>query len=88
MANDLHPDPLTRRTVHLCVGHAAAVLARRPLAHALADRVLPVVIGLASRHAERTVFTRFPRSTRRRRRPGLRTTSDVPRRQKKRVPRG
>jgi hypothetical protein len=58
MGDQLLPLPLTGRSVHLCVGHAADFFCRRSLADAM-DRVLPVAAALANRHPERTVFTRF-----------------------------
>ena len=59
MANDLHPEPLTPRTVHLCVDMQRLFSRDGPWPTPWMDRVLPVVIDLASRYAERTVFTRF-----------------------------
>ena len=59
MADDLHPYPLTRRTVHLCVDMQRLFSTEGPWPTPWMDRVLPVVTELASRHPERTVFTRF-----------------------------
>ena len=59
MANDLHPAPLTPRTVHLCVDMQRLFSTEGPWPTPWMDRVLPVVIDLASRYPERTVFTRF-----------------------------
>src|SRR3954463_6160485 len=59
VADDLHPYPLTRRTIHLCVDMQRLFSADGPWPTPWLDRVLPVVTELASRHPERTVFTRF-----------------------------
>jgi nicotinamidase-related amidase len=59
VADDLHPYPLTRRTVHLCVDMQRLFSTEGPWPTPWMDRVLPVVTELASRHPERTVFTRF-----------------------------
>jgi nicotinamidase-related amidase len=59
VADDLHPYPLTRRTIHLCVDMQRLFSATGPWPTPWLDRVLPVVTELASRHPERTVFTRF-----------------------------
>jgi nicotinamidase-related amidase len=59
VAEHLHPYPLTRRTVHLCVDMQRLFSAEGPWPTPWMDRVLPVVAELASRHPERTVFTRF-----------------------------
>lgn len=59
MADDLHPSPLTERTVHLCVDMQRIFSSEGPWATPWMDRVLPVVTALAERFPERTVFTRF-----------------------------
>ena len=59
VADDLHPYPLTRRTVHLCVDMQRLFSTEGPWPTPWMDRVLPVVAELAGRHPERTVFTRF-----------------------------
>ena len=59
MTDDLHPFPLTRRTIHLCVDMQRLFSAEGPWPTPWMHRVLPIVTELASRHPERTVFTRF-----------------------------
>lgn len=59
MADGLHPYPLTARTVHLCVDMQRLFSSAGPWPTPWLDRVLPVVSELASRHPERTIFTRF-----------------------------
>ena len=59
VADDLHPYPLTRRTIHLCVDMQRLFSAEGPWPTPWMDRVLPVVTELAHCHPERTVFTRF-----------------------------
>jgi|SRR5689334_10228170 len=59
MADDLHPHPLTSRTVHLCVDMQRLFSAEGPWPTPWMPRVLPTVTALANRHPERTVFTRF-----------------------------
>ena len=59
MADDLHPYPLTPRTVHLCVDMQRVFSAEGVWPTPWMDRVLPVVAELAGRYPERTVFTRF-----------------------------
>jgi nicotinamidase-related amidase len=59
VAGDLHPFPLTRRTIHLCVDMQRLFSAEGPWPTPWMHRVLPIVTELASRHPERTVFTRF-----------------------------
>jgi len=48
LANDLHPEPLTPRTVHLCVDMQRLFSRDGPWPTPWMDRVLPVVIDLAS----------------------------------------
>jgi nicotinamidase-related amidase len=57
MGDQLLPLPLTERSVHLCVDMQRIFSAEGPWPWM--DRVLPVAAALASRHPERTVFTRF-----------------------------
>jgi nicotinamidase-related amidase len=59
VADDLHPFPLTRRTVHLCVDMQRLFSVEGPWPTPWMHRVLPIVTALANRHPERTVFTRF-----------------------------
>jgi nicotinamidase-related amidase len=65
MALDLLPfGPLTPRSVHLCVDMQRLFLAETPWHTPWAERVLPIVVRIAERHPDRTIFTRFipPRS--------------------------
>jgi nicotinamidase-related amidase len=57
--DQLLPLPLTDRSVHLCVDMQQIFSAEGPWPTPWMDRVLPVAAALASRHPERTVFTRF-----------------------------
>jgi nicotinamidase-related amidase len=59
VADQLHNYPLTRRTIHLCVDMQRLFSAEGPWPTPWMDRVLPVVTELASRHPDRTIFTRF-----------------------------
>jgi nicotinamidase-related amidase len=59
LADHLHAYPLTARTLHLCVDMQRLFSKEGPWPTPWLDRVLPVVTRLASRHPERTVFTRF-----------------------------
>ena len=59
MGDRLLPLPLTGRSVHLCVDMQRIFSAEGPWPTPWMDRVLPVAAALASRHPERTVFTRF-----------------------------
>ena len=59
MSDHLVPIPLTERSVHLCVDMQRLFSAGGPWPTPWMDKVLPVVAALASRHPERTVFTRF-----------------------------
>jgi nicotinamidase-related amidase len=59
LADNLHPYPLTSRTVHLCVDMQRLFSAEGPWPTPWMDRVLPVIAALAGRHPERTIFTRF-----------------------------
>jgi len=58
MASGLQ-EPLTGRTVHLCVDMQRIFASEGIWAAPWMDRVLPVVTKLAERHPDRTVFTRF-----------------------------
>jgi len=64
MADRLLPIPLTEKTVHLCIDMQRLFSSEGPWATPWMERVLPVVVEIASRFPERTVFTRFitPRS--------------------------
>ncbi len=67
MASELLPfGPLTRRSLHLCVDMQMLFMADTPWRTPWAERVLPIVAGIAARHPDRTIFTRFipPRSPR------------------------
>jgi nicotinamidase-related amidase len=59
MGDRLLPLPLTERSVHLCVDMQRIFSAEGPWPTPWMDKVLPVAAALASRHPERTVFTRF-----------------------------
>ena len=59
MGDQLLPLPLTERSVHLCVDMQRIFSAEGPWPTPWMERVLPVATALASRHPERTVFTRF-----------------------------
>jgi len=59
MSDHLLPIPLTERSVHLCVDMQRLFSADGPWTTPWMDKVLPVVVTLASRHPERTIFTRF-----------------------------
>ena len=59
MSDHLLPIPLTERSVHLCVDMQRLFSADGPWPTPWTDKVLPVAAVLASRHPERTVFTRF-----------------------------
>jgi nicotinamidase-related amidase len=59
MSDHLLPVPLTERSVHLCVDMQRLFSADGPWPTPWMDKVLPVVVALASRHPERTIFTRF-----------------------------
>ena len=61
MSDHLLPIPLTERSVHLCVDMQRLFSADGPWPTPWMDKVLPVVVALASRHPERTIFTRFIR---------------------------
>lgn len=51
--------PLGAKSLHVCVDMQAVFLPGSPWANPWMERVLPAVQELASRHADRTVFTRF-----------------------------
>jgi nicotinamidase-related amidase len=59
MAGGLHSFGLTPRTVHLCVDMQRIFSAEGVWATPWMERVLPVVLELAGRYPERTIFTRF-----------------------------
>src|SRR5215203_2816804 len=59
MADKLLPIPLTEKTVHLCIDMQRLFSSEGPWATPWMERVLPVVVEIASRFPERTVFTRF-----------------------------
>jgi len=51
--------PLTARSVHLCIDMQLVFAEPTPWHTPWMGRVLPAIEEIASRHAERTVFTRF-----------------------------
>ena len=59
MGDQLLPLPLTERSVHLCVDMQRIFSAEGPWPTPWMDKVLLAAAALASRHTERTVFTRF-----------------------------
>jgi nicotinamidase-related amidase len=59
MAAELLAAPLTRKTVHLCVDMQNLFGADGPWPTPWMANVLPVVLEIAKRFPERTVFTRF-----------------------------
>ena len=52
-------EPLTARSVHLCVDMQRLFAADGPWPTPWMERVLPVIMRIAERFPERTVFTRF-----------------------------
>jgi nicotinamidase-related amidase len=58
MADDLH-GPLTERTMHLCIDMQRIFSSGGQWATPWMGRVLPVVVAVAQRFPERTIFTRF-----------------------------
>jgi nicotinamidase-related amidase len=67
----LLPFPLTERSIHVCLDMQRIFSAEGPWPTPWMDRVLPVVAGLATRHPERTVFTRFISPERPEQMPGM-----------------
>ena len=59
MGDQLLPFPLTERSVHLFVDMQRIFSVEGPWPTPWMNRVLPVAATLASRHPDRTVFTRF-----------------------------
>jgi nicotinamidase-related amidase len=59
MGDHLLPLPLTERSVHLCVDTQRIFSTEGLWPTPWMDRVLPIAAPLASRHPERTIFTRF-----------------------------
>ena len=59
MAAGLLPEPLTSRTVHLCIDMQNLFAPGGPWPTPWMERVLPIVVEIAARFPERTVFTRF-----------------------------
>jgi nicotinamidase-related amidase len=51
--------PLDRRAAHLCIDMQRLFAEGTPWHVSWMPRVLPCVLAIASRHAERTIFTRF-----------------------------
>ena len=71
MSDQLLPLPLTERSVHLCVDMQRIFSVEGPWPALRMDKVLPVTAALASRHPERTVFTRFIPPARPEQMPGM-----------------
>src|SRR5947209_6116082 len=71
MADHLSARPLTEKTVHLCIDMQRLFSAAGPWPTPWIDRVLPVVLEIAGRFPERTVFTRFITPTRPEAMPGM-----------------
>ena len=71
MSDQLLPLPLTERSVHLCVDMQRIFSAEGPWPTPWMNKVLPVTAALASRHPERTVFTRFIPPARPEQMPGM-----------------
>jgi nicotinamidase-related amidase len=71
MSDQLLPLPLTERSVHLCVDMRRIFSAEGPWPTPWMNKVLPVTAALASRHPERTVFTRFIPPARPEQMPGM-----------------
>lgn len=59
MAELLRYGPLTARTAHLCLDMQNLFAEDTPWHTPWMTRVLPVVRGIAERHRDRTIFTRF-----------------------------
>ena len=59
MADESFNSPLGEGTVHLCLDMQRIFSSEGPWTTPWMDRVLPVVSEIASRFAERTIFTRF-----------------------------
>jgi hypothetical protein len=59
LADDLHPYPLTRHTVHLCVDMQRLFFNRRSVADAVDGSGAASCYGVGEPASERTVFTRF-----------------------------
>ena len=71
MGDQLLPLPLTERSVHLCVDMQRIFSAEGPWPTPWMEKVLPVAAALASRHPERTIFTRFIPPARPEQMPGM-----------------
>ena len=71
MGDQLLPLPLTERSVHLCVDMQRIFSAESPWPTPWMEKVLPVAAALASRHPERTIFTRFIPPARPEQMPGM-----------------
>src|SRR3984885_16297933 len=59
MGDQLLPLPLTECSVHVCVDMQRIFSDDGPWPTPWMNRVFPIIASLASRHPERTVFTRF-----------------------------
>jgi nicotinamidase-related amidase len=59
MGDELLPFPLTERSVHLCIDMQRIFSVEGVWPTPWMDRVLPLVVALAERYPERTIFTRF-----------------------------
>jgi nicotinamidase-related amidase len=57
--NNLHEHSLTDSAIHLCVDMQRLFSSEGPWPTPWMERVLPVVVAIAGRFPERTVFTRF-----------------------------
>lgn len=57
--DDLRFGPLTSRSIHLCIDMQMLFAPGAVWATPWMAKVLPVVLAIADRHVERTVFTRF-----------------------------
>jgi nicotinamidase-related amidase len=68
---DFQAHPLTQQSVHLCIDMQRLFTDEGPWPTPWMTRVLPVVVEIAGRFAERTVFTRFITPERAEEMPGM-----------------